>query len=77
MSRHEMHFSHRGRAVTAEEWVVAGLGGLSAPVGSLPFNFVAVCTPCALMSASFQTCLCVCVKFQKVGRRRTLPFEGC
>ena len=51
---------------------VAGLGGLSEPVGVLPFIFC--CSVYALchfgMSVSFQTCLCVCEKCQKVGRRR-------
>ena len=57
---------------------VAGLGGLSGPVGILPFNFCSgVYTLCLFgMSVSFQTCLCVCEKFQKVGTRRVLPFEG-
>ena len=27
----------------------AGLGGLSGPVGILPFNFVVVCTPSAFL----------------------------
>ena len=55
---------------------MAGPGGLSGDVGVLPFKFC--CTPCAFfgMSASFRTCLGVCVSFQKVGRRRVLPFEG-
>ena len=64
----------RGRVVTAKErdvvkgnnkWKgsVAGLGGLSLPVGVLPFNFCcSVYTLCQFgMSVSFQTCLCVCV----------------
>ena len=57
---------------------VAGLGGLSGAVGVLPFNFCcSVNTLCLFgMSVSFQTCLCVCEKFQKVGRRRVLYFEG-
>ena len=60
LSRHEMPFSHRGRVVTAKERVVvrgnnkregsvARLGGLSVPVGFLPFNFVVVCTHCAFL----------------------------
>ena len=38
---------------------VAGLGGLSGPVGILPFNFCcSVCTLCLYgMSVVFQTCL--------------------
>ena len=76
-----------GRIVTAEErdvmrgdnkWKgsVACLGGLSGPVGVLPLKFCSSgYTLCHFgMSVSFQTCLCVCVLFQKSGRRRVLPF---
>ena len=45
------------------EGSMAGLCGLSGLVGILLFNFVAVCTLCVFLkpSASFQTCLSVCV----------------
>ena len=56
---------------------VAGLGGLSGPVGIFLCILVVVCTHCAFfgMNLSFQTCF-VCEKFHKVGRRRVLLFEG-
>ena len=43
---------------------MAGLGGLSGPVGVLLFKFCcSVYTLCHFgMGVSFQTCLCVCVK---------------
>ena len=49
----------------------AGLGGLSRPVDILLFNVCCNVYDLCLfgMNASFQTCLCVCEKFQKVGRR--------
>ena len=80
LSRHEMPFSHRGRAVTVKErdvvggnsereGSVAGLGGLSGPVGILPFNCCcSVHTLCLFgMSVSFQTCLCVCCSWHACG----------
>ena len=53
---------------------VAGLGGLSGPVGILPFNFCcSVCTLCLYgMSVVFQTCLGVCIV---EGQRRIASFS--
>ena len=58
---------------------VAGLGGLSGLVGILSSNFCgSVYTLFFLWNECprFKRAFCVCEKFQNVGRRRVLPFEG-